>query len=143
LEEHITSKQLSKDAAKTPDVDLVVVPASKDDLRSAVRPRLDIAAQMVMDKARAAEVNDLDLASGVRLDKNIFGLEIAMDEFEVMDEAERVEDLLRDFLEPWNVEVQLLFDLSVVLRILVQIVPEQLSNDEQVLFVVEVINQLE
>lgn len=98
---------------------------------------------MVMDKARAAEVNDLDLASGVGLDKNILGLEIAMDEFEVMDEAERVEDLLRDFLEPWNVEVQLLFDLSVVLRILVQIVAEQLGNDEQVLFVVEVINQLE
>jgi hypothetical protein len=29
---------------------------------------------MVMDKARAAEVNDLNLASGVGLDKNILGL---------------------------------------------------------------------
>jgi hypothetical protein len=44
LEKYITGKQFSQDATKTPDVDLVVVAASKDNLGCSVRPRLDVAA---------------------------------------------------------------------------------------------------
>jgi hypothetical protein len=50
LEKNIASKQLSQDASETPNVNLVVVAASKDDLGRSVRPRLDVAAQVIVDK---------------------------------------------------------------------------------------------
>ena len=51
-----------------------------------------------MNKATTSKVNDLDLTAGVRLDEDIFGLEIAMDQFEFVDKGECFQDLLCDLL---------------------------------------------
>lgn len=140
LEEDIACEELSQDASKTPNINLVIVAASKDYLRRSVGPGLHVAAKVVVNKARAAKVNDFNLASGVGLDKDIFRLKVTMDELQVVNEAKCVEDLLCDALKAAYVEVDLLLDLSVVLRILIQVVPQQLSHNEEVLFVVEVVD---
>ena len=79
LEEYISSEELSQDASETPNVDLVVVAASENDLRGAIRARLHIGAQMVMDEAAAAKVDDLDLTARVRLDQNVLWLKVTVD----------------------------------------------------------------
>ena len=77
-----------------------------------------------MDEATATEVNDLDLATRVRLDENVFGLQIAMDQLKIVDEGKRLQDLLSDSLQPGNVEVKLLLYLAVVLGILIEIISQ-------------------
>ena len=79
LEEYISSEELSQDASETPNVDLVVVAASENDLGGAIRARLHIGAQMVMDEAAAAKVDDLDLTARVRLDQNVLWLKVTVD----------------------------------------------------------------
>jgi len=66
-----------------------------------------------------------------------------VNQFQVVAEVECVEDLLGDSLETRHVEVDLLLCFAVELRVLVQVVPQQLSHDEQVLFVVEEVDQFE
>ena len=143
LKQNVAGKELSQNAAETPDVNLVVIAASQDDFGGTVRARLNIAAQVVVDEARAAKVNDLDLTARIRLDQNVLRLQIAVDQLQIMDKAQRVKNLLRDPLQPGDVEVDLFLDFSVVLAVLVEIVSEEFSDDEQVLFVVKVIDQLE
>lgn len=97
---------------------------------------------MVVDKARTTKVNNLNLASGVGLDEDVFRLQVAVDELKVMDEAEGVKDLLSDALQTAHVEVYLLLSLSVILRVLIQVVSQQLSHNEEMFFVVEVVDKL-
>ena len=96
-----------------------------------------------MDEATATEVNDLDLATRVRLDENVFGLQIAMDQLKIVDEGKRLQDLLSDSLQPGNVEVKLLLHLAVVLGILIEVISQELCHDEQVLLVIEEVNELQ
>jgi hypothetical protein len=98
---------------------------------------------MVMDEARGSKINDFDLTFGVRLDQNVLWLQITMDEVELMDKVQSIQDLLRHFLQSWNVEVVLLLNLSVVLGVLIEVVSQKLCNDEKMLFVVEVVNHSE
>jgi hypothetical protein len=98
LEKHIPCKKLGKDAPEGPHVDLVVVAAPQDHLWRAVRTRLHIGRKMVMDKARAAEVDNLDLRPRVGLDKNVFGLEVAVNQPQTVNKVERCEYLLGDLL---------------------------------------------
>ena len=95
-----------------------------------------------MDEATATEVNDLDLATRVRLDENVFGLQIAMDQLKIVDEGKRLQDLLSDSLQPGNVEVKLLLHLAVVLGVLIEVISQELCHDEQVLLVIEEVNEL-
>jgi hypothetical protein len=46
-------------------------------------------------------------------------------------------------LESRHIEVKLLFHFSVVLGVLIKIVSEELSNDKEMFFVVEEVNQSE
>ena len=66
-----------------------------------------------------------------------------MNQVQFMDEIESIKDLLGDLLESWHVEVLLLLDFSVVLGVLIEVVSQKLGNDEQVLFVIEVINHFQ
>ena len=68
-----------------------------------------------MDEATAAKVDHLDLAVRVRLDQDVLWLQVAVDQLEVVTEGQRFQNLLRNLLESWNVEVKLFLDLSVIL----------------------------
>ena len=61
----------------------------------------------------------LDLAARVRLDEDVLGLEIAMDQVEPMYEAKSVEALRGDAPQPGQGEVGLAARLAVVARELV------------------------
>jgi hypothetical protein len=87
LEQDIPCVELSEDASKGPHVDLVVVLASQDDLRSPIGSRLHIGAEVIMDEATGAEVNHLDLRLGVGFYQDVLWLQIAMDQVQVMDEV--------------------------------------------------------
>ena len=98
---------------------------------------------MIVDEATAAKVDYLDLTAGVRPYENILRLEVTMDQLEIVDEGKCAQDLFRDLLEAGYVEIHLLLHFPIVLRVLVQVVSEQLCHDEEMLFVVEEIDQLE
>ena len=66
-----------------------------------------------------------------------------MDKVELMDEIQCVQDLLRHFLQPWNIEIVLFLNFSIVLGVLVEVVSQKLSDDEKMLFVVEVVDDPE
>jgi len=51
LKQDVSCKQLSQDAAKGPDVDLVVILAAQDYFRSTIAPALDVRAEMIVDEA--------------------------------------------------------------------------------------------
>ena len=95
-----------------------------------------------MDEAATAEINHFNLTARVGLDQYVLWLEIAVNQLKVMDEGECVKDLLSDSLESWHVEIELLFNLTVVLGVLIQVVTKELSHYEKMLFVVEEIDQL-
>jgi hypothetical protein len=66
-----------------------------------------------------------------------------VDEPQAMDKVESCKNLLRDFLKASHIKVSLLFHLSVVLAVLIEIISEQLCHNEEVLLVVEIIEELE
>jgi len=53
---------------------------------------------MVVDEAGGAEVDDLDLASGVGLDQDVLGLQVAVDQAQPVDEVQGRQDLPRYLL---------------------------------------------
>ena len=93
---------------------------------------------MVAREARGAEVDDLDLAARVGLDEDILGLEIAVDQVEVVHEAQGVQALRGDAPQPGEGEVRLAARLAVVAGELIEVVAQQLAHDEEVLLVVGV-----
>jgi len=74
---------------------------------------------MVMDEAGTSEINHLDLTARIGLDQDVLRLQIAVNKLERVDVVEGVQDLLSDSLESRHVEVEFLFNFSVVLGILV------------------------
>ena len=66
-----------------------------------------------------------------------------MDQLQVMDKIERSQNLLRNLLEARNIEVELFFDLTVVFRVFVEVVSEELGYDEKMFFVIEEIDESE
>ena len=124
LEEDIAGEELSQDAAKGPHVDLVVVFAPKDDFWCSVRSTLHVGAQMVVDEATRSKINYLDLTSGIRFDQDILGLQVTMDQVEVMDKVQGIENLLGYFLKSGHIEIVLLFNFSIVFGILIKIISE-------------------
>ena len=66
-----------------------------------------------------------------------------MDESQAVDKVESCKNLLRDFLKASHIKVSLLFHLSVVLAVLIEIISEQLCHNEEVLLMVEIIEELE
>jgi hypothetical protein len=60
-----------------------------------------------------------------------------------MDKVESCKNLLRDFLKASHIKVSLLFHLSVVLSVLIEVISEQLCHNEEVLLVVEIIEEFE
>ena len=98
---------------------------------------------MVRGKAAASEVDDFDLAPRVGPDQDIFGLEVTVDEAQVMHKLEPLEALASDLLQAGKREVALCPALSVELGKLVQVVPKKLCDYEEVLLEIEVIIQLQ
>jgi len=98
---------------------------------------------VVVHEATGTEVDDFDFALGVGLNQNILGFQIAMDQVEVVDEVQSIQDLLRDLLKSRNIEIMFLLHFSIVLGILVQVVSQELRHDKEMLFVVEIINDLQ
>jgi len=74
---------------------------------------------MVMDEAGTSEINHLDLTARIGLDKDVLRLQIAVNKLERVDVVEGVQDLLGNSLESRHVEVEFLFNFSVVLGVLV------------------------
>jgi hypothetical protein len=66
-----------------------------------------------------------------------------VDEPQAMDKVESCKNLLRDFLKASYIKVSLLFHLSVVLAVLIEVISEQLCHNKEVLLVIEVIEELE
>ena len=60
-----------------------------------------------------------------------------------MDKTERIKDLLGNLLQARHIKVHLLLNLTVVLRILIQVVSEKLSHDKEMFFVVEKVDDFE
>ena len=83
---------------------------------------MDIAAEMVMDETTWTKIDDFDLTLAVALDQNVLGLEIAVNQMEVVNIVKSIQDLLGYLLKSGNIKVVLLFDLSVVLAVFVQVV---------------------
>mmetsp|Transcript_22157 Transcript_22157/g.53016 ORF Transcript_22157/g.53016 Transcript_22157/m.53016 type:complete len:397 (+) Transcript_22157:1153-2343(+) len=73
------------------------------------------------------------------MEEDVLRLEVAVDEPEPVEEAQALEHLLGYGLEAREVEVQVVPALPVVLLELIEICPEQLADDEEVLLVVEVV----
>ncbi len=75
-----------------------------------------------MDETGRAEVDEFDLALAVRLDQDVLGLQVAVDESETVQVFEGVQDLFRDLLELADGEVVLvIIGLFVEFRVLVEI----------------------
>lgn len=66
-----------------------------------------------------------------------------MNQIQFVNEVQGVQDLLGHFLETRNVEVVLLLNLTVVLGVLIEVVSQELCHDEQMFFVVEVIEHFQ
>jgi len=60
-----------------------------------------------------------------------------------MNKVKSIQNLLRDFLKTWNVEVLFLFNFSVVFRVFIKIISQKFSDNEQVLLVVEIVNDFQ
>lgn len=94
-----------------------------------------------MDEATGSKVDNFNLGSGIALDEDILWLQVAMNELEIVDVGECSQNLLSNLLETGNCEVSFLFCFTVVLAVFVQVVPQQLCHDKQMLLVVEEIDQ--
>lgn len=51
LEKHVTCEEFRQDAAQTPNINLVVIAATKNDFRGSVGARLHVTGQVVMNEA--------------------------------------------------------------------------------------------
>mmetsp|Transcript_5455 Transcript_5455/g.16157 ORF Transcript_5455/g.16157 Transcript_5455/m.16157 type:complete len:242 (-) Transcript_5455:140-865(-) len=143
LEEHVASPELGDDAPERPEVNLLVVGQAEHDLGRAVGPRLHVGREVVIYETGGAEVNDLHLASAIRADEDVLGLEVAVYQPQGVHVVQRREHLVRYLLQPPKGEVRLIAALAVELRELVEVVPKQLRDDDEMFFVIEVVIQTE
>jgi hypothetical protein len=98
---------------------------------------------VVVDEARRAKVNDLNLAPAIAPDQNVLGLQVAMYQSQSVYEVQRCQDLLGHSLEPRYSEKWFFLDFSIILGVFVQVVSEQFRDNEQMLLVVKEIKELE
>lgn len=66
-----------------------------------------------------------------------------MNQIKFVNKIEGVQDLFGDLLEAGDVEVVLLFDFTVVFGVLIQIVSKKLSHNNQMFFMVEIIDHFQ
>lgn len=93
---------------------------------------------MIMNEARRSEINDFNFTSRVRLYQNVLWFQITMNQSKVMNKVKGNKYLFRNSLQSTNSEVRLsFFYFSIVLWVLIEVVPEQFSYDEQMFFVIE------
>lgn len=64
-----------------------------------------------------------------------------MNKLQIMKSIKSNQNLLSNLLKPWNIEVSLLLYFSVVLGVLIKIVSQQLSHNEEMFFVVKEVDQ--
>eukprot|EP00416_Gambierdiscus_australes_P045424 CAMPEP_0171116082 /NCGR_PEP_ID=MMETSP0766_2-20121228/89492_1 /TAXON_ID=439317 /ORGANISM="Gambierdiscus australes, Strain CAWD 149" /LENGTH=283 /DNA_ID=CAMNT_0011578489 /DNA_START=38 /DNA_END=890 /DNA_ORIENTATION=+ len=140
LEENVARPQLGKYATQRPDVHLLLVWQTQDDLRCSIGARLYIGGEPVVHKTGGAKVNELDLATRVRLNKHILRLQVCMDKPQAVHVLQRREQLPCNALQVAQCEVRLLTALAVELGELIEVVSEELSDDDQVLLVVDVVD---
>ena len=94
-----------------------------------------------MDEATTTKVNDLDLTARVRLDQNIFWLQVTVNQLQVMTKSQRFQDLLCDSLQTRDVEIDFLLNLTIVFGVLIEIIAQKLCHNEEMFLVIEEIDQ--
>jgi len=72
LKEDVSGEHLRQYCAVAPHVNLIVVGSANDNFGGAIRSALYIGRQMVRDKTAGAEIDQLNFATGVALDNDIF-----------------------------------------------------------------------
>ena len=94
--ERVAGKHLHQNAAKTPHINRRGVRNAQYDLRGPVEPALNISVQPFRDKARRAEVNQLDRRL-LRVDQqNVFRLQVTMNDVQRPGVVQGYQDLLRE-----------------------------------------------
>mmetsp|Transcript_35952 Transcript_35952/g.42013 ORF Transcript_35952/g.42013 Transcript_35952/m.42013 type:complete len:215 (+) Transcript_35952:658-1302(+) len=88
VEHHVAGKKLRENTPKRPHVNPSVIVAPKDYLWGSIAPRLDVRGQIVRCEAAAAKVDDTHLTAAVRLDKDIFRLQVAVHQIHVVDKCQ-------------------------------------------------------
>lgn len=89
----VSRVQFRQDSSKAPHIDSVRIPDSKYDFGSSIEPALDVCVQLLVQEARASEVNYFDTRLVPVLQDNIFRLQVAMDYVFSFHIVQSVEDL--------------------------------------------------
>lgn len=89
----VSSDKLHKDGAQTPHVYSAVIPGLEDDLWRPVAAALHVCGEAVVPEAGGPEIDDLDSGQLKVRNHDVFGLEIAMDQVQAMQEHQRSQHL--------------------------------------------------
>ena len=75
---YIASTKFCQDAAKRPDINLLVVWKSQNNLRSTIGPWLNIRAKVICFKTTTSKINDLHLTPTIAFNQNILWFQVAV-----------------------------------------------------------------
>ena len=125
-EEWIPRGEFYQDTAQRPHVDGSAVSRSTPDLGSTVPPRLDVGKDLLVDKARQAEVDDLDLS--VIHQQYVLGLEITVDDVLFTQIFETFDDVSSDLLYAFGIKPT----EPVGLQLIVEVAKPHLEGDAEV-----------
>jgi len=104
LKEDPSGVELGQDAAEGPEINTAIVGEAQDRLRGVVVAGLDVEGEGVGSAAAAAKVVEFDLVLAVRAHENIFWLDIAVDEIEIVHLPERHQKLFDDATQAGSME---------------------------------------
>mmetsp|Transcript_4996 Transcript_4996/g.9211 ORF Transcript_4996/g.9211 Transcript_4996/m.9211 type:complete len:283 (-) Transcript_4996:219-1067(-) len=125
---------LHQHAAEAPHVDGERVLDAEQHFRGTVEAALDVREALFVGKARAAEVDDFDLAAVFHQHQHVFGFEVAVDDVPVPQERQSLQDLLAELAH----QIQRDAFVRGVDEQLVQVAVQQLEHYALVLLVLEV-----
>lgn len=128
-EQNLAGVELVENAAVRPHVDRVRVLDAQDNLRRAVKSRLDVSVDLLGFEAARAEIDDFDANFALLLDENVFRLEVAVDDLVLPHEVQAHHDLYGEVLR----ELQGNASVLVALDELEQVFSQDLKRQDQVL----------
>jgi hypothetical protein len=95
-ENGISRKELAKDAPERPHIDRAVVWETQNNLRSSVEAGLDVTVDPLVDKTGRPKIDDLDSRFHGCFQENVLWFHITVDDFVVVEKAERIQQLDRE-----------------------------------------------
>lgn len=98
---YISCTKLCQDAAKWPDIYLIIIWKPQNYFRSTIWSRLNIGAKMICFKTTTAKINDLHLTSTVALYQYILWLQVTMYEAKAMKKLKCLQALNCNWLQTW------------------------------------------